>query len=413
MNESHRRTLSEIVERLQRNEISRRDAMQLAGALGLAGLAGAVMSASRAAAQDSATPMTMPMGSPVAGPQPDGTNLWKVAVGTMDMADGIDVHAFFPGELTINAGDSVWFEFAPMGVPGFHTVLFTSGADVPPLFVPDIVDGTPVPSPQGPPRLLLNPAIAFPDGRTEYDGTGTATSGLDVLRTEDQPPYTLKFTTEGSFDYQCAIHNLVMKATITVQAAGSALPTDAAGYDAIAQDEMTKLIAEGQAASEAAMSAMPMATPASSGASTWDVAAGVGGMSQARVMRFIPRELTIKAGDTVRWTDMTVGEPHTVTFLGGTEPPEDTLIEPQASGMPKLIQSFDTLLPAGGDTFDGTGYHNSGFLGLPPDVAAVLGTNPESYELTFPTAGEYPYYCVLHAGGPDDEQGMIGKIVVQ
>jgi len=413
MNESQRRTLSEIVERLQRKEINRRDAIQLAGALGLAAIGGMVLNTSRTAAQDPATPMPMAMGSPVTGPQADGTNLWKVTVGTMDMANGIDVHAFFPSALTINAGDSVWFEFAPMGVPGFHTVLFTGGADVPPLFVPDIVDGTPIPSQQGPPRLLLNPAIAFPDGRTEYDGTGMATSGLDVLRTPDQPPYELKFTTAGSFDYLCAVHSLVMKANITVQAAGSALPTDAAGYEAMAQDEMAKLIAEGQAASEAALAAMPMATPSSSGASTWDVAAGVGGMSQARVMRFIPRELTIKAGDTVRWTDMNTGEPHTVTFLGGTEPPEDTLVEPQASGMPKLIQSYVTLLPDGGDTFDGTGYHNSGFLGLPPDVAAMLGTNPGSYELTFTTAGEYPYYCVLHAGGPEDEKGMVGKIIVQ
>jgi plastocyanin len=259
----------------------------------------------------------------------------------------------------------------------------------------------------------LNPAIAFPDGRTEYDGTGTVNAGLDVLRTPDQPPYSLKFTTEGSFDYVCAVHALVMKAKINVQAAGSPLPKDAAGYDAQAQDEMAKLVAEGVAAKSTAEGAAPVATPSASGGSTWGVAAGVGGQSQARVMRFIPQELTVKAGDTVSWTNMTVGEPHTVTFLGGTEPPEDTLVEPQASGMPKLIQSYDSLLPAGGDSFDGTGYHNSGFIGMPPEVSSALGLLPGSYDLTFTTAGEYPYYCILHAGGPDDETGMIGKIIVQ
>ena len=70
-------------------------------------------------------------------------------------------------------------QFAPMGVPGFHTVTFTSGAEIPPIFAPDIVNGTPVASPEGPPRLVINPAIAYPDGRTEYDGTGTVNSGVD------------------------------------------------------------------------------------------------------------------------------------------------------------------------------------------------------------------------------------------
>jgi plastocyanin len=296
-----------------------------------------------------------------------------------------------------------------MGMPGFHTVTFTSGAEVPPIFAPDIVDGTPVASPEGPPRLLINPAVAFPDGRTEYDGTGTTNSGLDVLRTPDQPPYTLTFTKAGSYDYQCAVHGIVMKGKVTVQEAGSVLPTDVAGYEAMAQQEIAAVLEEGRAALAQAQQATPMAADGSA----WDVSAGAGGMSQARVMRFLPREITIKVGDTVRWTDRTIGEPHTVTFLGGTEPPEDTLIEPQPSGPPKLIQNFQSFLPAGEATFDGTGYHNSGFLGLPPEIGQLFGLHGESYELTFTKAGEYPYYCILHSGGPDDEHGMAGKVTVE
>jgi plastocyanin len=26
--------------------------------------------------------------------------------------------------------------------------------------------------------------------------------------------------------------------------------------------------------------------------------------------------------------------------------------------------------------------------------------------------GEYPYYCILHASGPEAQTGMIGKVVV-
>ena len=403
--EYHHR-LAEIVARYRSGSISRRRAMRLLSALGIAGLAGDTLARSAALAQD-ATPM--PMATPVLGPQADGSNLWKVQVGGMDMEAGIDMQAFFPSEITINAGDSVFWAFAPMGVPGFHTVTFTSGAEIPPIFAPDIVNGTPVASPEGPPRLVINPAIAYPDGRTEYDGTGTVNSGVDALRTPDQPPYMVKFTKAGTYDYVCAVHSLVMKAKITVQEAGSALPTDVAGYEAKAQEEMTAVIAEGKKALDDAMAATPMA----SDGAAWDVSAGVGGMSQARVMRFVPAEVTIKVGDTVRWTDRTIGEPHTVTFLGGTDQPEDTLVEPQPSGPPKLIQNYQTFLPAGEKSFDGTGYHNSGFLGLPPEIGQAFGLLGDSYELTFTKAGEYPYYCVLHAGGPDDPQGMAGKVIVQ
>jgi len=71
------------------------------------------------------------------------------------------------------------------------------------------------------------------------------------------------------------------------------------------------------------------------------------------------------------------------------------------------------FLPAGEASFDGTGYHNSGFLGLPPEIGQAFGLHGDSYDLTFTKAGEYPYYCILHASGPDDEYGMTGKVIVQ
>ena len=43
----------------------------------------------------------------------------------------------------------------------------------------------------------------------------------------------------------------------------------------------------------------------------------------------------------------------------------------------------------------------------------MFGLLGDSYELTFTAAGEYPYYCILHAGGPDDEHGMVGKVIVE
>jgi plastocyanin len=400
-------SLTDIIDGYLGGRISRRDALQLVGALGIAGFAGSTLAARSAVAQDAGTPA--PAATPVLGPQADGSNVWKVQVGGMDMENAIDLQAFFPGEITINAGDSVFWAFAPMGVPMFHTVTFTSGGELPGIFAPDIVDGTPVASPEGPPRLMVNPAVAFPDGRTEYDGTGVANSGLDILRTPDQPPYTLKFTTPGTYDYVCLAHAFVMKGKVTVQEAGAELPTDVAGYETMAQEQIAALIAEGTTALTDAQAATPMTEDGAA----WDVSAGVGGESQARVMQFVPREVTIKVGDKVRWMDRTIGEPHTVTFLGGEEQPEDTIVEPQPAGAPKLIQNFQTFLPSGEADFDGNGYRNSGFLGLPPEVGSMFGLLGDSYELTFTAAGEYPYYCIPHSGGPDDEHGMAGKVIVE
>jgi plastocyanin len=355
--------------------------------------------------------MGTPGASPVPGPRDDGTNLWQVQVGGMDMEERIDMHAFFPKEITINAGDGIHFAFAPMGMPGFHTVTFTSGEELPPLFVPEMADGTPVASESGEPRILINPQVAWPDGRQEYDGTGFTNSGLDVLRMETDPPYILNFTTPGTYEYVCAVHFVVMKGTIIVQEAGAELPMDQADYDAAAAGEYAALLDVGGAA--IAQAEAKTATPAADSPTTWDVAAGVGGLTSARVMRFFPEEVTVKVGDTVRWTNMTDGEPHTVTFLGGEEPPEDVLIEPSESGPPTLLQNLKSLLPTAESEFDGTMYSNSGFIGFPPEISEPLGLVMGAWELTFTTAGEFPYYCILHSSGPESEGEMNGRIIVE
>jgi plastocyanin len=404
LTERQLQSVQDIIGRYTAGRIDRRKAIKLLGALGVTAAGLSALGKSAAAHQEMAA-------TPEVGPRADGTNVWKVQVGGMDMETSTDIHSFFPKEITINAGDTIFYQFAPMGMPGAHTVTFTSGEEMPPLFMPDIVDGTPVPSPEGPPRLVLNPALILPDGRTEYDGTGMVNSGVDFLRTPDQPAYQLTFTTPGTYDYACAFHSIVMQGKVTVQEAGAALPADAAAYEAMGQEQFAAFVEEGKAAIAAIGDGA--STPAADGSTVYDVAAGAGGLSPARVMSFLPREVTIKAGDTVRWTLQTAGEPHTVTFLGGEEQPEDSLVEPQADGSMKFIQNYQTFMPAGDKEFDGTGYHNSGFLGIPPEIGGQLGLLGDVYELTFTAPGEYAYYCVLHASGPDAEGGMVGKVIVE
>lgn len=110
----------------------------------------------------------------------------------------------------------------------------------------------------------------------------------------------------------------------------------------------------------------PSDGPARDGAPlTKDVSVGQGGLT------FSPQNLTIVAGDTVRWTWASSG--HTVT--SGTGGVADN----------KFCSPTDTSCATAPTT-------NSG------------GT----YSHTFTTAGSFPYFCRPHAGA-----GMTGTITVQ
>jgi manganese oxidase len=105
-------------------------------------------------------------------------------------------------------------------------------------------------------------------------------------------------------------------------------------------------------ASAGEKTAVPTETPASSGAEAQIAMKG---------FKFVPAELTVKAGTTVTWTNQD-GAGHTIT--SGTR------------GSPTAL--FDSGNVAGGKTFS----------------------------FTFKDPGVYPYFCALH-------QGMDGQITVQ
>src|SRR5262249_41413992 len=126
---------------------------------------------------------------------------------------------------------------------------------------------------------------------------------------------------------------------------------------------------------------------------------------RAVLLRYFPDSLTIKVGDTVRWTDQSEIEPHTVTFLGGEAPPDLIVPEPQEGGPPKLLLNPAVVAPAGPQVYNGKGYANSGGMGA--DLGQDTGLT--TYELTCDTPGEYPYYCAVH-GSP--AMGMRATVTV-
>ena len=93
-------------------------------------------------------------------------------------------------------------------------------------------------------------------------------------------------------------------------------------------------------------------------------------------LKFMPADLTVKAGTTVRWTN---GEAisHTVTSGAWGEVNEDTGLR-------------------GTQTADGMFDH----------ALAPQGSDGDTFEFTFDEPGEYQYYCVPHLG-------MFGTITVE
>lgn len=104
------------------------------------------------------------------------------------------------------------------------------------------------------------------------------------------------------------------------------------------------------------------------------------------VTEFLPETVTVPVGTDVTW-EWNGTEPHSVTFLpAGTPlpqgPPDESLFAPT---------------PATGPV-DGSALVNSGLVPMGPGA-------PPPLELSFDTAGEYQYFCVIHPG-------MIGTVEV-
>lgn len=393
-NRTHLQTIAQSARHLHTSHVTRRDALRLlgGGSLALAGLS--TLGRQITFAQEGGTPAAVV--TPQIGAQSDGSTMWRVKVGEMDMAEQVEFHAFFPEEITIAAGDSIWFDF---GMGGFHTASFLSGGEMPEIFVPDPDAGTPVAN--GAAKLMINPAYIFPQGSDTYDGTGFVSSGLDVFRDPSQP-YVVRFTTPGTYDYLCLVHALVMKARVVVQESADGLSQTQADYDQMTAETIETLRKEAMAVKE--QYAEATSTQNADGTTTWEATAGAGGETHVRIMAFLPAELEIKVGDTVRWVNRSLGEPHTVSFIGeGEVPPEDISVEVGADGTPKFIQSPLTLFPQGGNVWDGTGWLNSGFFGFMPG-------EPTEFEVTFPVAGDYIYYCALH--GDSQGNGMAARLKV-
>ncbi len=412
--------VQELVSRYQDGMLDRRGVLRALGALGIS--AAALPAFVRAAAAQDATPGAEgppPAATPVLGEQADGTTVWRVLVGGMDMMAMLEINAFLPGEITVNAGDSIFFDFGPMG--GFHNVRF--GTEPLPLIIP-AGEGVSLDLPATPsvaataPLLAINPAVVFGNpapGPQTYDGTADVNSGIYFFRDPSQP-FVVTLPTAGSYEYRCDVHP-GMVGKVTVQEAGSELPMDQAAIDELGAQQLADYMERGAAFAEEYAAA---GTPE---AGVHEVLAGVND-GQVEALAFLPARVEITAGDTVRWTNGSGISPHTVTFLGGTPAPEDVVPVEGAGGPPLFAINPNTFYPSDLEgNYTGEGYLNSGYLFGEELAGRIQIPNyqiPTSFEVTFDTPGEYGYYCVLHAFAPEGGdntdaaafEGMVGVVVV-
>ena len=290
-------------------------------------------------------------------PQQQSPVAWVVQAGGSSQNEALQALQFYPGTITIDAGDSITWQF-PAGEP--HTVTFLGPKSAPP-----------------PPS---DPSVPAPAGGTSYDGSTYTSSGFLLLG----KAYTLTFPKAGTYTYYCLIHG-EMVGKVVVQPAGTAYPQMPFQ---IAGKNTTAVAADLKTASDV-VAQFPYTPGGTHLAVGMSPGLGAQTLTNASVVRFLSGDslsdtsVTVPVGATVTWTNLDSNLPHTVTFAA-------------------VGQTFPTMPPfsppSGGTTYDGTALVNSGPL-----------FGGQSFSLKFTKAGTYTYHCLFH----DDTENMIGTVVVQ
>lgn len=258
--------------------------------------------------------------------------------------DTIVLDGFFPQNLRMRVGDTVTWKFNSAPTHR-HTATLVGGPfpgpkDAVAGGVPgEVMPGRWIPEPGGAPGdLMRNPVFAAPTRR----------AGAPV------ETFSVTFTKPGTYRYFRLFHRPHMVGTIEVVPASTADVPDQAEIDS--------------------------------------------GEHLGLSFDFLPKNLTIKAGDTVIWEAV---DAHTITLIPAPPPPEIFIVKPQADAYPLLIrnpQVFRPTKPAA--VYDPAQHFNSAPIGQ-------TTRNGTSWALTFDTPGVYEYICALH-----HELGMKGTITV-
>ena len=329
--------------------------------------------------------------------------------------DTVVLDSYFPRTLRVRAGDRVVWKFNGDENHHAHTVTFSGGAfPGPTLAVAGGVPGealpdfwVPVPESQ-PKQFMFNPAQAWPTRQSgapveKYDGTTFVHSGH--MRMNPLVPgmpaareFSVTFSKPGTYRYACQFHPH-MHGTIEVASAGAKDVPRQTEIDQQAKAEGDHLLAQIGKGKELAKNVRSQPGPNDTTfsfvrAGVFDRSGEMGGI----LFDFAPKDLTVKAGDTVIWQAV---DTHTITFI--PTPPAPVLfdVRPQPNGPPFVVRNEKVWQPAKpASIYDPPQYFNSGTIG----ITTAQGT---SWALTFEKPGVYEYICALH-----HPMGMKGTITV-
>ncbi len=287
-------------------------------------------------------------------PDSAGPVHWQMQSGGAAHDGSLQALAFLPGKITVDEGDSI--TWTSQGEP--HTVTFLGPYSSPPA----------------------NPTA--PQGGTSFDGSTFVSSGF----MQPGQQFTLTFTKAGTYAYFCVLHAPEMSGVVVVQPRGTPYPASQTAYDVTGHLQELTLLGEAQAA----VLRLPIDSGTTIAAGTSGPAQSDGEPSKATVLSFLDRDrlnsttITVRAGTTITWRNLSNNEPHTVTFPVAGQP------LPPAYGNP-----FSP--PTGGTTYDGSEIVNSGVL-----------NSGDEFHLTFTKPGTYAYECLFH-----DEEHMEGTVIVK
>jgi plastocyanin len=314
-----------------------------------------------------------------------------------------DVNNFFPHSVAINVGDSIRFVVA-----GFHSFDFPprGGAQLPLLSAAGEVTG--VNDEAGAPfwfngrdsfgfTRALGPPGAF-GRRLVYNGRRRAASGLPLA---DRPkPSTVRFTRAGRFRYLCNVHP-GMDGVVNVRRQGARVPSRRADRRAVRNQLRTSLRRARQ---------LPNARPPAG-----VINVGVAGRGGEEFFGFVPDEVTVPSGTTLRFRMSPWSyDLHTATTGPGN--PEDQpnsylgtlaasfteeVIDPRALYQSEQPPARATLTP----TLHGNGFWSTGVMDRAGGALAGLPL-PGSNSVQFGTPGTYTFFCLIHPF-------MRGTVIVQ
>lgn len=259
-----------------------------------------------------------------------------ILTGALNPEGNVLLWQFLPGTVVVKAGEPVTFRNES---PEAHTATILAGQSMESMTE----------------ELAMTPSVA---SGGSYDGNGFFNSG--VIFPGQQ--YTVTFTKPGVYEYVCLPHYPMMQGRLIV------LPADAQVPENLHHDTEAALIQAYQRVAQLAAHQEQQAQVIvnQDGTRTYEVYMGAGADS-AFAVAYLPGNLRIKEGDTVKWIPG--------SMLGGTV----------GMNVPADFQLFgeegpilENMAPAGGPTFDGTGTVRSGVL----EPGA-------SFSLTFTKAGTY------------------------